>query len=121
MAGSGSPAVSESQLHCSAEWHMAQMKSRFAAVIYTWARKVSRRSGRFYASAQNMAAYFRVDRKVILRALKELVANGFLILVRAERGKPNVYKVIDHKEWIVALKDWRVHERCPARGSAPST
>jgi hypothetical protein len=109
-ASTGQPPIRESEFYCSAEWHMVQMKSPRAAPIYTWARKVSSGSGSFHASAQNMAAYFRVDRKVILRALKELAAYGFLVLDRAERGKPNKYKVIDHKEWAATHQGLCVQE-----------
>jgi hypothetical protein len=78
------------------------MKSRLAAPIYTWARKVSKKSGSFYASAQRMAAYFRLNRKTVLSAMDELVDNGFFQIDRVERFKPNVYKVLDHKEWAIA-------------------
>jgi hypothetical protein len=98
----GKPANPESQFHCSAEWHFVQMKSRLAAPIYGWASKVSRRSGVFHASAEHMAQYFGVNRKTIFSALDELTAGGFLELMRKERFKPNIYKVIGHKEWAIA-------------------
>jgi hypothetical protein len=94
------PAAAESEYHCSVEWHLFHIPS--APAIYSWAHKVSGKSGSFYASARNMAAYFRADRGTILRALKALTANGFLILDRAERGRSNVYRVIDHKDWALA-------------------
>jgi hypothetical protein len=98
----GDPAVPESQLHCSAEWHMVQMKSHIAAPVYGLARKLSKKSKTLYASAEHMAAYFHVNRKSVLRALKELAAIGFLELIRVECGKPNVYRVVDHRDWAIA-------------------
>ena len=89
----------ESPFHCSAEWHLQQMTSRLALAVYSLARKLSRKSGVFSASAENVAMYLGVHRNTIQRALEELAKVGFLELWRVEQFKPNVYHVVDHKEW----------------------
>jgi hypothetical protein len=63
---------------------------------------VSSKSGIFYASTLNMTRYFGTHRNVVSSTLAELQHAGFLELVQAERGKPNCYKLIDHKVWAAA-------------------
>lgn len=91
--------VIESFFHCSAEWHLRQMKSNFAAILYSWARRLTRNSGVFSASVTSVSHYFGVDRKTVLRALGELTRLGLFELKRRARFRPNVYRIIDHKEW----------------------
>ena len=89
----------ESPFHCSAEWHLQRMPSKLAAAVYSWGRKLSYKSGVFSASAENVAIYFGVHRNTAQRTLEELADLGFFELMRIERFAPNVYRVIDHKEW----------------------
>lgn len=89
----------DSPFHCSAEWHLQQMTSRLALAVYCLARKLSRKSGVFSASAENVAMYFGVHRNTAQRTLEELANSGFFGLSQIERFKPNVYHVVDHKEW----------------------
>jgi hypothetical protein len=89
----------ESPFHCSAERHLVRMSSRFAPALYSWARRLSRNSRVFSASAENVAKHFEIERKTVLRALEELSTVGFFELIRIERFKPSVYRVVDHKEW----------------------
>jgi hypothetical protein len=91
----------ESPFHCSAEWHLQQMTSRLALAVYSLARKLSGTSGVFSASAENVAMYFGVHRNTAQRALEELANFGFFELSQIERFKPNVYHVVDHKEWAI--------------------
>jgi len=96
----GDPAVTTGgRFFCSAEWHLQQMKSRLASSLYNWARRLSKQSRVFSASAEHVAEYFGVNRKTALSALEELAENGFFIIDRSERFKPNVYRVISHNEW----------------------
>lgn len=88
-----------SPFYCSVEWHLYRMKSEFAPVLYSWARKVTHKTGVLSASAERIAQYFSVERKTVLRALDELSDAGFFKLTRIERFKPNVYKIVDHREW----------------------
>jgi hypothetical protein len=90
---------SDSPFHCSAEWHLRQMKAELAPLLYSWARRLSAKSGVFSASAENVAKYFGVHHNSVLRAIKELVETGFFQLERREKFKPNTYIVVDHKSW----------------------
>jgi len=104
----------ESQFHCSAEWHLRQMKSRFAPLLYSWARRLSKKSRVFSASAENVSAYFYVDRKTVLSALDELAVSGFFEITHSERFKPSLYLVVDHRDWAKRHPD-----RCLERVSFP--
>jgi|HubBroStandDraft_2_1064218.scaffolds.fasta_scaffold05497_6 hypothetical protein len=89
----------ESPFHCSAEWHLQQVTSRLALAVYSLARKLSGKSGVFSASAENVAEYFGVHRNTIQRALEDLAEISFFELREVERFRPNIYHVVDHKEW----------------------
>jgi hypothetical protein len=89
----------ESPFHCSAEWHLQGMTSRLAPALYSWAWKLSKKSGVFSPSAENVAMYFGVHRNTVQRALEELANVGFLEVWQVEQFKPNVYHIVDHKEW----------------------
>lgn len=89
----------ESSFHCSAEWHLQRMTSGLAPALYSWARKLSSKSGVFSPSAENVAIYFGVHRNTVQRALEELAIVGFFELTRIETFAPNVYRVVDHTEW----------------------
>ena len=95
------PFTIASPFHCTAEWHFCQMKSRVAPLIYSFGRKLSKTSGVFSASAENVAKYFGVNRKSVLRAIGELVDAGFFEAERVERFKPTMYRIIDHNLWAV--------------------
>jgi len=75
------------------------MTSRLSLAIYSFAQKLSGRSRVFSASAENVALYFGVHRNTVQRALEELANAGFFELREVERFRPNVYHVVDHKEW----------------------
>jgi hypothetical protein len=53
----------------------------------------------FSASAENVALYFGVHRNTVQRALEEIANAGFFALREVEQFRPNVYHVLDHKEW----------------------
>jgi hypothetical protein len=91
--------LAEASFYCSVEWHLYRMKSEFAPVLYSWARKITYKTGVLSASAERIAQYFSVERKTVLRALDELSLAGFLELTQIERFKPNVYKIVGHTEW----------------------
>lgn len=85
--------------HCSIERHLQSLSSKCASNLYHWARRLASTTGVFSASAEHAAKFFRVDRKTVLRALDELNEAGFFELQRAELFRPNVYRVVSHKEW----------------------
>jgi hypothetical protein len=60
---------------------------------------LARKTGVFSASAEHVAPYCAVERKTVLRALDELRDAGWFELQRSEPFKPNVYRIVEHKEW----------------------
>jgi hypothetical protein len=89
----------DSYFHCSVEWHLARLTSRFAPILYHFARRLSSRSGVFSASMERVAEHFGVDRNTADRAAEELACVGLFGLLQVERFKPNAYRVVDHKKW----------------------
>src|SRR5215472_17225832 len=91
----------EIRFHCGSERHLFMMKSRLAVPLYNLAGRLSAKTGLFYASQVNVAAYFSVHRETVLKTYKELADAGFLEVKheRIERFKPNAYRVVTHKEW----------------------
>ena len=100
--------------HCVAEWHFASMTSCFTYLLYSWGRYLSRNSGTFYASIDNIARFLRRDRTVVMRALKEMVEHGWAKVRHKEPGKPVAYRFIGHKEWAAAHAD-----QCTVKDSMP--
>lgn len=95
----------ESFYHCSAEWHLWQLKdskgrrTRFAAVLYTFAYHLSKGSGVFYASAVRIAEHFGISKWTVLRAMEALTAAGFFVLINKEFFQSSIYRVVSHEEW----------------------
>jgi len=89
----------DQRLHCSAEWHLAKLKTGVAGIIYTHAIKVSRKSQNYYCSIPQMAAYFGKDERTIGNAFHELEAAEFFERVREETGKAVNYRPVPHQEW----------------------
>jgi hypothetical protein len=86
-------------LCCSPEWHMQDMGSRLTCPIYSWGRRLSKNSDRFYASIGTIAKYFARDRTTVIRAISELVDSGWAKAVNREPGKPVTYRFVSHKDW----------------------
>lgn len=85
--------------HCCAEWHLARL-SPMCGLVHSFALRVSKNTGRFCPSAENVANYFHRDRTTILKAYVELREAGFFELLYRARGQaPNTYKVLTHKQW----------------------
>jgi hypothetical protein len=87
-----------SSYHCCAEWHLAIL-SPSCRLVYPFAFRISKTSGRFSCSATNVARFFRCDERTIRRAYKELEKLGFFVLIERGLFEPHVYKVLSHKEW----------------------
>jgi hypothetical protein len=86
--------------HCGAEWHLALM-TKAAALIYPWALRISKKSGRFRVSPRQAAVYFHVGHRSAQRAYEELLEAGLFELLESgkESGDTSVYKPVKHKEW----------------------
>lgn len=87
-----------SRFHCSPEFHFAQ--NSLAGLLYSWARRLSKSSGRFHASQESIAVYLAVSRWTIARAINYLVKLGFFEPINEERFHPAVYRVLEHTEWV---------------------
>jgi hypothetical protein len=87
--------------HCSAEWHLAKIKSNIATLLYNHARRLSKDSGVFSASVGNVAHYFRVHPNSVSWAIKKLLAAEFFILLKSGKDwfETSDYRVVDHTEW----------------------
>ncbi len=94
-----------SRYHCSPEWHLERLRDGegnrvpFAALLYPWALRISKKSQRFHASAEGIAEHFGRSIWTVIRALEALVAAGFFILIAKEKFRPSVYQVISHADW----------------------
>ena len=89
----------ESSLYCSAEWHLARLKSQCAGIIYSHALRLSVQSENYYCSIPTMAAYFHKDPKTIRQAFQQLAELGFFDILRQERGRAVNYRPVRHSEW----------------------
>jgi biotin operon repressor len=102
------------EYHCTAEWHLARMSSKYAAPLYGFALRLSRKSESFYASQIGLAEYFRCSRRTIWTAVQELNAAGFFIRISKSPFRTTMYMVLDHIAW--AKKN---PGRCPTKIEFP--
>ncbi len=101
-------AVENDSFHCSAEWHIARLKSSYALAVYGLALKVAGGDGGvWHAAEKNVAEYFGCSRFSIMRAYAEIEKLGFFIKVRGapetrrEDGQfsSGIYRVLSHDTW----------------------
>jgi hypothetical protein len=102
-----------SRYHCSPEWHLSRLRhTPFAGLLYSFARRISKESGRFHGSVVGMAEYFGVSRFTAQRAIAALVDLGFFVQVAREPFSPVVYRPVSHNDWAAkhpgncAVKEW---------------
>jgi hypothetical protein len=88
-----------SEYHCTAEWHISRMKSRWALAVYNFALRISKESGVFFCSAVGLAEYFGCNERSIRRAYEQLLEAGFFELTGQAPFEANVYKAIPHRVW----------------------
>jgi hypothetical protein len=87
------------EYHCTAEWHLCRMSSKYAAPLYGLALRLSNKSGRFYASQVRLAEYFDCSRRTIWSLVRELEMAGFFVRISSSPFHTNVYTVLDHATW----------------------
>ena len=104
-----------STLLCSDMRHLARLP-RYAQAVYDVASRLSHKSGQFSVSIPELARYFGAHQRSIHSAIHALVDHGWLEVIKAERGKPVVYRVIKHDEWAKAHPD-----QCVEKWEAPWT
>jgi biotin operon repressor len=95
----------DTEYYCTAEWHFACMKSKYAAPLYGFALRLSRKSESFYASQIRLAEYFGCSRRTIWTAVQELEAAGFFVRISKSPFRTNVYTVLDHSTWAYENPD----------------
>ena len=88
-----------SSYYCSAEWHLSQLKSKYAVPIYFFGLHISNKSDLFFCSAGNLATYFNCHRNTIYAALKQLQQLEFIEVVSKSYFEAVNYRVIQHDEW----------------------
>jgi hypothetical protein len=90
----------EKNFYCTTEWHLAHFKSNVAAMIYGFACKIARESGKFSVSVESCAEYFDLDPRAVRKAYHELAERGWFVLVMSGDYAPNVYQpILKHEEW----------------------
>lgn len=95
-----SPELKPSRYHCSPEWHLSRLvHAPLAGVLYSFALRISAKSGVFHGSVLGIADYFDVSRWKVQRAIKALVDSEFFVRVAQETFQPSVYHVICHNDW----------------------
>lgn len=87
------------EYYCTAEWHFAGMASKYVALLYGIALRLSWRSKMFYASQVRLANYFGCSRRTIWATVRELETTGFFVLRSSSAFRTNVYDVLDHVTW----------------------
>jgi biotin operon repressor len=108
------PAAAETEYHCTAEWHLSRMRSKYAAPVYGFALRLSRKSGSFYASQIRLSEYFGCSRRTIWAAVQELEAIGFFVRISRSRFRTTVFTVLDHGTWAK-----RNPGKCPSKIEMP--
>lgn len=91
-----------SPYHCTSERHIARFTGNGASLalaIYGFAFHLSSKSGVFFASIPNLAAYFDADDKTARKAIRLLVKTGFFEELRSQPGKPKRYMPVRHPDW----------------------
>lgn len=107
------PPARETGFYCSAEWHLAPLHP-FCALLYPFALRLSKKSGRFTASAPAIGEHFGRCRETVLAACADLRDAGFFIAIAEPIGEPVIYKPITHRDWALANPD-----RCSLRQQFP--
>lgn len=101
--------IEDSPFHCCEQWHLAGLLP-ICSLIYPLAYRISQSKGKqerggpkgtLHCSAESLAAYFGRKACTVQRGLKKLRQLGFLELLDARKFKPNVYRVLSHKEWAL--------------------
>lgn len=88
--------------HCSAEWHL--WRSPLMLAIYCRAGALTRggTEGRtFFAKAESLAKYFGSSYSATTRAIRMLVAHGWLIPTLVKKGQKH-YLWVHHDVWAVS-------------------
>jgi len=92
--------VKFSNFHCCAEWHLRTLCA-LCALLYPFALRSSKKSGKFSCSAASVAEFFGVNLRTAQRAFQQLKRVEFFLLL--ESGKhlfePSVFRVLTHTEW----------------------
>jgi hypothetical protein len=70
-----------------------------AALLYTFALRISGNTGLFFCSGVQLAKYFDCNKDTIYAAIGLLEYMDFFLLVSAPPGKPKVYRVLGHSQW----------------------
>jgi biotin operon repressor len=91
--------LSSSDYHCTAEWHLSRMKSRYCAPLYTFALHLSNKTQLFYAAQDRVAEYFGCSRRTIWGAVQELENARFFVRKTKRQFLTIVYEVLDHTNW----------------------
>jgi biotin operon repressor len=87
------------EYYCSAEWHLAKLKSRYASLIYSLALRLSKSSGKFFGSGVNLGNYFGCHRNTVYKAIDELQDSGLFVLISQGYFEAKTYHVLTHEEW----------------------
>jgi hypothetical protein len=88
-----------SNFYCSSEWHLARLRCPTAALVYPFALRISKNSGKFSCSAISVARFLDVHRTTVLRAYHQLSELGFFELLEYGRFDTNIYSVVLHSDW----------------------
>jgi biotin operon repressor len=102
------------EYHCTAEWHLSRMRSKYATPLYGFALRLSRKSGSLYVSQIHLAEYFGCSRRTIWAAVQELEAAGFFVRISKSRFRTIVSTVLDHVTWAK-----RNPGKCPTKIEMP--
>jgi HTH domain len=87
------------EYHCTTEWHLCRLASKYATPIYSFALRISYLSERFYCSQDHLAHYFACTRRTVWSAIQELEKTGFFIRISSSPFCTNVYTVLGHETW----------------------
>lgn len=103
---------SYSYYHCSSEWHLARLKAKHAALIYSFAFHLAGKTGVFYASIPRLAEHFAADERSIRKAVRALAELGLFEKLPTAPGAPVRYRPVPHTEWA-KNHPGQCTEKCP--------
>jgi hypothetical protein len=105
-----------SNFHCCAEWHLARLQCPTTALVYPFALRISKNSGKFACSAISLAGFLDVHRTTVLRAYHLLAEIGFFELLEYGNFDTNIYAVVLHRTWAETHPG-----QCPQKTEFPWT
>ena len=87
-------------LICNVDYHIAKFAPPLTFMVYSRARAISYKTGKFYVGAETLANLFGKEERVIRRCYQDLVKLGFFVEPERKYFSTTRYRVLDHNDWV---------------------